>query len=254
MDKVRLEEMTWPEIEGAIREGVETIVVVAGATEEHGYHLPMGSDTFWGYEFGERVARHLGKALLAPVIPVGCSDSLMSFPGTMTVRESTLVDTLLDYCASLASHGFRRFVLISSHGGDFDPVQAAAKRLAVERPDLAVATALCDMQAIVAVIYETAGKHGVTAELAGAHSGEFETSVLLAVRPDLVHMDRARPGWVGDVRQAPDGFFEQDMKAITEVGVLGDPRTSTSEMGEAYLDDLTSNVVSAVRSAFGIRS
>lgn len=252
MDKIRLEEMTWPEVEEAIQDGVDTVVIVAGATEEHGYHLPMGSDTMWGYEFGERVARRLGNAFLAPVIPVGCSDSLMSFPGTMTVRESTLIDTLVDYCTSLAPHGFNRFVLISSHGGDFQPVQAAAEQLSTEQTDLAVVAALCDMQEIVAVIYVTAQQYGVTAEIAGAHSGEFETSVMLAVRPDLVHMDRARAGWVGDIRKAPPGFIEQDMREISDVGVLGDPRPSTPEMGNAYLEDLVSAVVALARTAFGL--
>jgi creatinine amidohydrolase len=251
MKTIRLEEMTWPEVEEALADGVDTVVVVAGATEQHGYHLPMGSDTMWGWEFGERVARRLGDALLAPVIPVGCSDSLMGFPGTMTIGESTLIDTIAEYCTSLAHHGFRRFVLISSHGGDFAPVQAAAERLRAERPELTFATALCDIQEIVAVIYETASRYEVAAEVAGAHSGEFETSVMLAVRPDLVHMDRAEAGWVGDIRQAAPDFIQQDMHAITEVGVLGDPGPARAAMGNAYLDDLVESVVESVESAFG---
>lgn len=250
MDTIRLEDMTWPEVKEALANGVDTVVVVAGATEEHGHHLPLGSDTMWGWEFGERVARRLGGTLLAPVIPVGCSASLMGFPGTMTVSESTLIDTIVEYCTSLAEHGFGRFVVISSHGGDFKPVREAAARLRAERDDLAFATALCDMHEIVEIIYATADRHGLEAGTAGAHSGEFETSVMLAVRPELVHMERAEPGWVGDIRTAAPDFIEQNMDAISEVGVLGDPRPSTAAMGQSYLEDLVENVAQSVERAF----
>ena len=252
MDTIRLDEMTWPEVKEALANGIDTVVVVAGATEEHGYHLPLGSDTMWGWEFGDRVARRLGNALLAPVIPVGCSRSLMGFPGTMTVSESTLIDTVVEYCTSLAEHGFGRFVLISSHGGDFKPVREAAARLRAERDDLAFATALCDMNEIVEVIYGTADRHGVKVEAAGAHSGEFETSVMLAVRPELVRMEKAEPGWVGDIRTAAPDFIEQDMDAISEVGVLGDPGPASAAMGESYLDDLVEGVVGSVKSVFEV--
>ena len=67
MDKIALEHMTWLEVQEALDEGVDTVVVVVASTEQHGPHLPLGTDTLWGKALGEQVAHRLGNALLAPV-------------------------------------------------------------------------------------------------------------------------------------------------------------------------------------------
>lgn len=253
MDKVRLEEMTWAEVDAAQQAGFNTIVVPAGATEEHGYHLPLGTDTLWADQYGEMVARRLGHALVAPVIPVGCSDTMMGFPGSMTLPEPLLTDLTLEYCRSLARHGFTRFVLISSHGGNFGAMRQAASRLQQEQPSLSVVTGLCDMQEILDVMHASVTQNGMTFDVAGAHGGEFETSVMLAVLPHLVHMDRARPGLVVDVRTLPLDFFRRDRREVSPTGVLGDPCPATPERGARYLDALVDAVVDKARQTFGQR-
>ena len=87
----------------------------------------------------------------------------------------------------------------------------------------------------------------VTPEQAGAHSGEFETSLMLTVRPDLVAMDDAQPGYVGDQLGIAAVVFEKGFRAVNENGVLGDPSNSSAANGEVYLAALTDLLVGLIK-------
>lgn len=238
MDKYRLAEMTWPEVEQALRQGVDTVVVTFGSTEQHGLHLPLATDFMWGEELGDRVARRLGNALVAPGLPIGCSEHHMTFPGSLTLRTETFIEVVIDYCRSLAHHGFRNIVLIPSHGGNFAPLAEAAQRMAGHLPDANI-IAYTDLMELMCATVPTSKEYGVTPEEAGGHAGEFETSLMLALRPDLVAMDRAEAGYVGDMQHAASIVFEQGFRALTDNGVLGDPEKADPMAGEAYLEALT---------------
>ncbi len=131
-DTVLLEELSWPQVEDAVRGGVRTIVIVAASIEQHGPHLPTMTDTAIGYAVGELVARKLGRALLAPVVRPGCSDHHLAFPGSISIPPEILIATIRAYVRSLSPHGFETFVLLSSHGGNFDALEAAARGLREE--------------------------------------------------------------------------------------------------------------------------
>lgn len=245
MDKYKLAEMNWPEVEEALRQGVDTVVVTFGSTEQHGLHLPLATDFLWGEELGERVARRLGNALVAPGLRIGCSEHHMTFPGSVTLRKETFIEVVIDYCRSLARHGFRDIVLIPSHGGNFAPLAEAVQRIAGHLPDANI-IAYTDLMELMGATVPTSTEHGVTPEEAGGHAGEFETSLMLALRPDLVVMDQAQAGYVGDMQHAASIVFEQGFRALTENGVLGDPAKANAASGEAYLDVLTELLVAYV--------
>jgi creatinine amidohydrolase len=245
MEKIVLEEMTWVEVQEALNAGVDTVVLVAASTEQHGPHLPMGTDTFWGRALGERVARRLGNALLAPVIAVGCTEALMSFPGTITLNNDTLIATIVDYCRSLARHGFKNVVLITSHEGDLAPMEKAAQRIRRELPEINV-VAFTDAQDTMRALCDTAAKGGIELEVAGYHAGEFETSVMMAVNSDFVAKDKMVMGILVDPSEWP-GLFAGDFKELTAVGIAGDPRNASKEMGESYLDSLSGAIAEHVR-------
>src|ERR671933_938574 len=86
---VLLEELTWPEVRDALAAGYRTVLVPCGAVEQHGPHVAMVSDTLQAGAIARRVAEHLGEALVAPTIPVGCSDHHLAFPGTVSLRRDT---------------------------------------------------------------------------------------------------------------------------------------------------------------------
>jgi creatinine amidohydrolase len=126
--EVLLERMTWQEIGAAIAAGKTTAIIVAGSSEQHGPHLPEGTDAMIGEGLGVRLARKLGNALVAPVIRPGCSDHHLAFPGTVSIAADVLEAIIDGYIASLRRHGFKRFFIFSSHGGNFPVLTEMAKK------------------------------------------------------------------------------------------------------------------------------
>src|SRR5919199_1656789 len=165
-DTVMLDELCWPDVRGALARGVDTIVIVTGSTEQHGPQLPLMTDHQLGRGPGERVARRLPNALMAPVVSVGCSEHHMAFPGSMTLSTPTFVAVVAEYCLSLAGHGFRKVLLLSSHGGNFRPLDEVLARVRAERPDLTV-IAYNDLGRFVEVMFAQADRLGIAHSAAG---------------------------------------------------------------------------------------
>jgi creatinine amidohydrolase len=111
-----LAEMTSAQVRAAVAAGRATIVLPFGAVEQHGPHLPLDTDSVLGDQLGALLARRLA-ALCAPILRIGCSAHHLSFAGTLSLRPETLRMIVLDVVDSLAQHGFRRIVLLPTHGG-----------------------------------------------------------------------------------------------------------------------------------------
>jgi len=242
VQKRNLFEMTRPEVEQAIADGIDTVIITVGSTEQHGLHLPLGTDAIWGEALGDRVADALGNALLAPGLRIGCSEHHMDFAGSLTLSQETFVQVVADLCRSLAHHGFGHIVLIPTHGGNFAPLARAVEAIRSELPGVNL-IAFTDLLGFMNEIFRVGKARNVMPEQAGAHSGEFETSLMLTVSPELVAMDKAQPGYVGDQVSIAAVVFEKGFRAVTENGVLGDPRDASAANGEAYLAAMTDLVV-----------
>ena len=248
MQKINLFEMTRPEVEEAIASGVDTIIITIGSTEQHGLHLPLGTDAIMGEALGQRVAHALGDTLLAPGMRIGCSEHHMDFAGSLTLSRETFIGVVGDICRSLARHGFRHIVLLPTHGGNFAPLAKAVEAI---RPELSGVNliAFTDLMAFMDEIFQTGKARKVTPEQAGAHAGEFETSIMLYLRPDLVAIDKAQPGYVGDQLRIAPLVFEKGFRAVTANGVLGDPRNASAANGEAYMAAITDLLVGYINKA-----
>ena len=248
MQKINLFEMTRPEVEEAIASGVDTVIITIGSTEQHGLHLPLGTDAIMGEALGQRVAHALGDTLLAPGMRIGCSEHHMDFAGSLTLSRQTFIGVVGDICRSLARHGFRHIVLLPTHGGNFAPLAKAVEAI---RPELSGVNliAFTDLMAFMDEIFQTGKARKVTPEQAGAHAGEFETSIMLYLRPDLVAIDKAQPGYVGDQLRIAPLVFEKGFRAVTANGVLGDPRDASAANGEAYMAAITDLLVGYINKA-----
>ncbi len=243
MQTVRMEEMTWPEIRAAIDAGFTTAVAGVGSTEQHGPHLPEMTDARIGDDVAERVARKLGNALHARPIEVGVSEHHLAFAGTISLQPETLALVVRDYVDSLARHGFTRIVFVPTHGGNFATLAKAIAEARVRHPDVEV-TAYADLLGMTGFLDGLSERHGVTAAEAGAHAGENETSMMMALERALVKADRFAPGYVGPAGEAEVKLiFEKGMPALTANGVIGDPRTASAEKGEEYLERLADFLV-----------
>lgn len=229
---VLLEELTWTEVESAIENGTRTAVVAVGSVEQHGPHLPLIMDTLAGDELSRRVAEKLGDALAAPTIRPGCSGHHMDFPGTITIPPETLMDTIRAYCRSIDEHGFEHVVLVPTHGGNFAPVNTVAPEIAREID--ASVIALAELDELMELMNAGLRAAGVEYEEPVIHAGAAETAIVLAVAEGLVRTDELHVGHEGDV--AVSRLLSEGFRAITETGVLGDPREGTPEAGEAILE------------------
>ena len=254
METVRMEEMTSPQIRRAIEEGFTTVIVSAGAIEQHGKHLPIGMDAMDSVVFSERIARELGNALSAPVIRPGCSDHHMDFAGSLTISEPLMQEVCWAYCRCLDHHGFENIVLMSTHGGNIRAMSEVASKIDAELDARVVwVNTLRDPKRREqrAVILE---KYDVTPEEAGSHSGFIETSLLMATDyAKFIDMDSAECGWLGNsiekIAEVSDEQGRWNISHISPIGVLGDPLKSSLEAGRELLDLSVQRFTEIVREA-----
>jgi creatinine amidohydrolase len=251
MRSYRLAELTSPEIGAAIAGGLDTVIIPVGSTEQHGPHLPMGTDSLHTVAVLERVAGRLG-ALVAPLMPVGRADHHMAFPGSMTVRHETLHAVIRDWCDSLFRHGFRRVLIYSGHGGNATPLARIIADLSAENPDREI-IGCTDWQVYDDALFPVAAAEGVGIEAAGWHAGELEASMILALAPDQVLMGWAAPGFLGRLDDVRDVLMAEGLQAVSLSGVLGDPRSATRAHGEKYLAALTDAVTRHFQTAIAAR-
>jgi creatinine amidohydrolase len=246
MKTIRMEEMTWPEIKQAIASGFTTAVFAVGSTEQHGPHLPTMTDARIGDDLAQRVSRKLGRALQARTIDIGISEHHLAFAGTISLRPETLSLIIRDYVDSLVHHGFKRIIIIPSHGGNFTTVREAIEPARIRHPEAEV-YGFTDLLALTGFLERISAGHGVAPGEAGAHAGENEASMMLALEPGLVATDRFAPGYIGPLGEAEMKLiFEKGMPALTANGVLGDPRSASAEKGGDYLEQWAEFVISKI--------
>ncbi len=227
-----LEELTWPEVGEALEAGFTTIVVGVGAVEQHGPALPLSVDAERGTRLALEVAKRLGKALVAPTIRVGCSEHHMDFPGTLTIRRETLEAVCTDYCTSFARHGFERICLVPSHGGNFQPLAMMLDELDTSAGEGTRVYAYTDLVGFVKIWKNAVDEVAGLGDRVGGHADIAEASEMLVVRPELVRIERAEAGRIGDLDpELVDEMFEKGLRAVSANGVLGDTRGMSEEIG-----------------------
>ena len=171
-------DLTRPQIEAQIKRN-PLVLLPAGSIEQHGPHLPTGTDTFAAQVISHAVAERMD-GLVLPWTPLGVTPMHAVFPGTITLSPDTYMRIMIETGASLARHGAKRLLVVNWHEGNSAPISIAAEALHREH-GLSVVT--CHACYVAADLYgPTSG--GLT------HGGEIEALAVLAYRPDLVHLDR----------------------------------------------------------------
>lgn len=246
-ERRRLEEMSWAQIRAAIDSGQRTVVAAAGSIEQHGPHLPILTDTLLGTFLADAVSERLPGVLRGPTIPFGVSSHHMKFAGTITLDEACFKEVVRQYVGSLAAHGFEAVFVISSHGGNFGPLGQLEQETGGSIGG-ARFHAYSDLMAFVGVLNGVAESAGISPAQAGAHAGEAETSLVLAAREELVEMNYAIEGYVGEFGDAEvTQLFRDGMTALTDSGILGDARPADRQRGFAYRDTMADFLASWIR-------
>ncbi len=247
MKTIKIFDMNWPDIGEAIEQGFDSIIIAVGAIEQHGPHLPLKTDSLIGEELTHSIAKKLGKTLQGPTINVGCSEHHMEFPGTVSILDSTLKSIISDYTQSFVKHGFKNIIFIPSHGGNFAAMGEVIEKLQEQYPDNNV-IGYADLTKYLEIIKQISVEAGITAEEGGAHAGENETSIMLALEEKLVVKERFEPGYVGIFGEKERNLaFSKGLKALTDNGVFGDPTKANWKAGKVYLQKLCDFLVSEIK-------
>jgi creatinine amidohydrolase len=250
--KYRYGEMTWPEVKAAALSPCVAILPIA-TLEDHGLHLPIDTDLMLCSSVCELAAsRAAGRAVLVPAINHGYSPHHMDFPGALTIGPHTLIDYGLDVCESLAHHGFKRILIVNGHGSNTPFADIIARQCVVRTGALAAAVnywAAPGVREAGDAVRESDAVGGMN------HACEFETSLYLALRPDLVDMTAA----VRELSHRPSKNYWTDLIAgdgplammehwsqLSHSGVMGDPTKASAEKGRALLDAAANGLVELV--------
>jgi creatinine amidohydrolase len=235
-EKLWLQELSWPEVEQVL-ERTTTILLPMGSTEQHGPHLAEGTDTYVPSYIAESVARATGVPIAPPLWLTTC-ESHMGFAGTISLRPTTVIALLRDVCGSLARHGFRDFVLLNGHlGGAHPALLSAADEIQLELPEVK----LWDIDLNAIAIDEL---REICDSDVFPHAEELEVSQMLAIRPDLVDIDKAvdfEPGGEGFIGSRLFGgainrrSTGAEFREHTPSGIIGLATHGTAEKGHEAL-------------------
>jgi mycofactocin precursor peptide peptidase len=213
----RLADQAWPDVGG------DVLLVPVGALEQHGPHLPLSTDADIAVALAQQAAAALSGAVVAPAVAYGSSGEHAGFRGTLSIGRDALVLLLVELCRS-ASATFARVVLVSTHGGNAEPVFDATAQLRAEGRDVTAWSPRWD---------------------GDAHAGRTETSIMLALHPERVDLARAEAGNVTPLRELLPALVDHGVRPVSGNGVLGDPSGASAEEGRRLLDGATRDLLAA---------
>lgn len=242
-DKIR--EMSWKEMRNR-KETTDTVIIPTGSVEVYGPHMPMGTDGIVAGEIAALAARQTG-ALIAPSLELGESSALSSFPETFVLKRSVLEAYLDDLMNHLLHYGFKHFLFITGHAGNVDTAAYLCKRYLADYPDIKCAQ--IDWWRFTNANSADIFKH--RGYMAHGHASECGTSVMLYLRPDLVHMEEAvcidsKPQDHG----FPDILQYSSFAGRTPNGIIGDATEATAEKGKEIVEKCVAEIVKYMKCAF----
>jgi creatinine amidohydrolase len=211
----------WPELPER-----PALVVPLGSVEQHGHHLPLGTDTAVACAAAQSAVAELDGALLAPALAYGASGEHEGFPGTVSIGTEALTGLLVEYGRS-AGRWAGRVLVVNGHGGNLDALRSAVPLLRAEGRDVA---------------WFPCGVAG-----GDAHAGRTETSLMLHVEPAWVVGERAVPGVTTPIGDLLPRLRAEGVRGVSPTGVLGDPAGASAEEGAALLARLVARLVAAAR-------
>lgn len=254
-DQIYLEQMSHEEVAAALADGCTTVVIPLGAVEQHGPHLSLGMDADHANALAERIARSRGNTLVAPTITVGCSSHHLPFAGTISLRPETLEAICVDYCTSLARHGFKRILIHSGHIGNFPVLKDVLGRLREVVPSDVEILAFFDSTKWIDTWRDAVREAGGDVLAVGGHADIAETSLMMVIRPDSVRPDRFEVGHLGGLSEADlELMWKNGIRSVSQNGVIGSPIGSSYAIGEACLAAVAELLIKTFDSEAGAAS
>ena len=249
--KYILEDMTYIEIEEAVDQGIETIVIPIGSTEGHGPHLILSSDSITCTLVGKKIAKKLG-CILAPTQPYGQASTHRKFKGTISLTNQTLIFLTEDICNSVIKQGFKKIMIINGNEENIPALSIAARN--IKEKTGCIITVSSWHKAVEKVWMKAPGIKDTELENDtwynfAAHGGLMETSVIMSYKPYALRMDLAKTvkstqKVVGDMGLVGSEFFyPADFDEISESGHGGNPENALKEMGEFLVEAAADQII-----------
>ncbi len=227
------EQLTSPQIKASDK-NIPVILPIA-AIEQHGDHLPLATDRLIGEHFCRELNQLIpNDILILPTISVGCSEHHIDFDGSLSVQHETLLKQMTDIAGCVVKYGFENLVVLNSHGGNQAIGQTFVEAFGFRHPQCKIAMVTWWRLCLEELIKITETSHGGT-----GHAGEFETSLMLLIAPDLVQIDKIGPktnaptfSWAeADMLHGAKVSLFRTMKAMTPSGVFGEAASGNREKG-----------------------
>ncbi len=245
--ELSLMDITQPEAAGLLAKH-PLVVIPTGSVEQHGPHLPFGTDYYAALVIARRVAQDL-QALLLPFTPLGVTPFHMSFSGTITLNPETFMSLLTDVCESMIRHGVKRFVIINWHEGNTPSINLAAERLQQKHP-----VRFFVVQAAY-VAQELYGK-----EVGLTHGGLLEALAVLAYDSSLPKLERAtnpsdpsKAGKMDVLRRRPQAYaIIKDVSETSPTGWHGTLEGASVEKAQEYIDSVCAKILEYVKEALNV--
>lgn len=209
---------------------VDTAVLPIGSVEQHGSHLPLGTDWIIAQDIARKVAENLDNCYLLPAIAYSNSQEHLDFSGTVSLKPSTLAQTIRDVVLSLYLHGIEKVIVISGHGGNWI-IKPTIRELNLEYPDLKIL-------------------HGgpMGEKPSDVHAGHSETSCMLYLSEATVKKDQI----VDSIPDATQEYLDYvGMKALSKHGTWGKASQASKEKGEQLLETRAERITSYVKETLG---
>jgi creatinine amidohydrolase len=243
-------ELTWLEIKEAVA-AKKVVILPFGAVEDHGHHSPLDTDNIIGTTVCLEAGRRAPEAMLIlPTIPYGLDEHHMDFPGTITIEMTTLINFVADVCISVARAGFTHILIVNSHGSNVSIADLAARKCVLQTGVICAAlTSLTNVSLDAIAKHRQSGPGGIS------HACEYETSLLLHLRPDLIDMSKAvnesglpKLKYFNWDWPEPSAYAWQDWwTRFSVTGTYGDATIATKEFGEILFEDHVTNLIELVR-------
>lgn len=249
--------LTWTEIQSMSNKDNVVIIQPVGAIEQHGPHLPIAVDSAISVGVLGKALEKLDANIPAYALPplyYGKSNEHWHFPGTITLSTATLTAIIMEVGESIYRSGFRKLVLMNSHGGQPQVMQMAARDLHVKYSDFMVFP-------IFTWRVPNITKELLTPKEAqqGMHAGDAETSIMLALLPEQVHMEKAIAEYPPELPEnsllSPEGKlpFAWTTQDLSKSGVIGDATTATKEKGIRILESVSDGWIQAIQEIYTFR-
>ena len=234
-----LPNMTQPDAAAALARG--TAIIVTGSVEQHGGHLPLGTDHFAALTIGLRVADRL-EAPVFPLTAVGVAPYHLPWPGTLTVRPQTMIDLMVDVAGGLSAAGATRLLVVNWHEGNTPTVRLAADEIQRSYPARVV---IAETHIITNALFPD--------EMEFTHAGSMETAAVLAHDEGLVDLDRMLDGDPVEIGTDGHALFRRrdvfpilrDFREVAATGWYGTPGSVSPERARQIMDEVADHVVAS---------